>query len=67
MPTPQPREQQLAYALGGVTYLPHYTRKDRFVKPGCSRSQPETRTSKQLEAAGAQPVFMWLWPRRKSA
>lgn len=66
MQTPQPREQQLAYALGGVTYLPHYTRKDRFVRPGCSRSQPDTWTSKQLEAHGAKALLINLWPRKYS-
>ena len=59
-----PRVQQLAYTLGGVIYLPHYLHKDRFVGPGCSRSQPDTWTPKQLEAHGAQAVLLKLWPRR---
>lgn len=59
-----PRTIQLAYTLRGVIYLPHYLRKDRFVKPGCSRSQPDTWTSKQLEAHGAQALLINLWPRK---
>lgn len=60
----QPRVQQLVYTLAGVTYLPHYVYKDRFVRPGCSRTQPATWSSKQLEAAGAKPAFRYLWPRK---
>lgn len=62
-----PRVQQTAYTLGGVIYLPHYTRKDRFVGPGFSGDIAETKTSAQLDALGAKPSLLFLWPRKHPA
>jgi hypothetical protein len=46
--------------VGGVLYLPHYTKPGVFVGPG--QPPPEFKWS-ELEAQGAVPERVFLWSR----
>lgn len=58
-------EQQLAYTLRGITYLPHYDGRKVFVAPGYFRQHNLELTAEQLIKAGARAVYIQLWPRPK--
>lgn len=55
-----------AWVLNGITWLPHYSRRDEFVSPGYGRDHMDRRTSDELLKLGARPVEMMLWPRAKA-
>ena len=59
---------RLTYRLGNIIFLPHYT-KNVFVAPGYPRhGERELEfTAKELEAAGARPVEMFLLTRGPKA
>ena len=54
------RTFQQVWRLRGITYVPHYVKKDVFVGPG--RKPPEY-SLLQLIAAGAVAEEMFLWAR----
>ena len=67
-PAPRYREEpreltsaQKAMRVGGVLYLPHYTKPGAFVGPG-TPPPPEFKWS-ELEARGAIPERVFLWSR----
>ncbi len=67
-PAPRYREEpreltsaQKAKRVGGVLYLPHYTKPGAFVGPG-TPPPPEFKWS-ELEAQGASPERVFLWSR----
>ena len=63
----EPREltsAQKAMRVGGVLYLPHYTKPGAFVGPG--QPPPEFKWN-ELEAQGAVPERVFLWSRGHKA
>lgn len=56
------------YIIDDITYVPHYRDRTLFVGPGypMGPGNPKTDhcyTAAQLEAAGAMPGELMLWPR----
>jgi hypothetical protein len=52
----------VVYLLHGITYLPHYEFRDRYVRPGYHPiNYPKTFSSMSLVASGATPILHPLW------
>jgi hypothetical protein len=56
--SPMPRTPQVAYRLGAMLFVPHYTLVGLYVCPNKSLAY-----AKQLIDAGAEPVMLTLWER----
>ena len=64
------RKAQMCYVHRGITYLPHYSMKGYFVKPGMNLnglSMSELSnllfTDEDFRKAGAAKITFRLWPR----
>lgn len=58
-----PLVTNVAYKLGGITYLPHYRNWNVFVGPGYPRANSKRYTKAELVNAGAEAVEKMLWSR----
>jgi hypothetical protein len=57
-----PLVPQLAYKLGGITYVPHYRNSSVYVGPGYHLTHKRY-SAEQLVLAGAAAVTQMLWIR----
>ena len=54
---------QQCLSLAGITYLPHYQDKNKFVSPGYGIVHFDTYSGIELLALGASITNEALWPR----
>ena len=54
---------QQCLSLAGITYLPHYQDKNKFVGPGYGHIHFDTYSGIELLALGASITNEALWPR----
>jgi hypothetical protein len=57
------KENFIVYTLAGITYLPHYIKKNSYVKPGYGRQHYCEFTAAQLVNAGAITLTEHLFSR----
>lgn len=60
---PAPRDLHTAFLLDGITWLPHYSRRDEYVSPGYGKHHMERETSAELRKRGAREIELALWLR----
>ena len=66
--TPENMTEQSVFVLNGITYLPHYSKRFKFVYPGYTgkgTKQPLI-DIQELINAGATVKKMFLWARKRS-
>ena len=54
---------QKVFVLNGITYVPHYIKRDAYVGPGFGRQHSNTYRASTLMALGATSEMQPLWPR----
>ena len=57
------KENFIVYTLAGITYLPHYVKRNCYVKPGYGRKHYAEYTAMQLVNAGAVTSTEYLLTR----
>lgn len=60
---PAVRTAQVAYKLGGITYVPHYRNNSIFVGPGYPIHTSKRFSASELVEAGATSIPEFLWAR----
>ena len=58
-----PRKAQRIYVLGGVPYVPHFSARGWFVRPGLDNIDDRMRSETWLKCQEARVYAALLWPR----
>jgi hypothetical protein len=60
---PADKVSTIVYTFNGITYLPHYVKRNCYVKPGYGRQNYAEFTAMQLVNAGAITSTEYLFTR----